>query len=234
MEEVYLELNACIWEVVQHYADTRIYQSAVEINRYYFTLGILADIDTKVREYCTENNMMLISDTTELLSKIIEGTDTPFVYEKIGSRVDHYMIDEFQDTSSLQWANFLPLVKNSLASGNMNLIVGDVKQSIYRWRNSDWKLLNEQLDIDFRREGVFHDSLDVNWRSSRNVIEFNNTVFKCGAVLLQDSYNSGLPDLQHENLEAFSHKILDAYNGVEQSVPQRNVLSRSFRTRGIR
>ncbi|MBP1617386.1 MAG: hypothetical protein H6Q14_1213 [Bacteroidetes bacterium] len=222
MEEVYPELNACIQEVVQHYSDTRKYQSAVEINRYYFTLGILSDIDAKVREYCTENNLMLISDTTELLSKIIEGTDTPFVYEKIGSRVDHYMIDEFQDTSSLQWANFLPLVKNSLASGNMNLIVGDVKQSIYRWRNSDWKLLNEQLDIDFFQEGIFHDSLDVNWRSSRNVIEFNNTVFKYGAALLQDSYNNSLPDLATDKLESFSHKILDAYYGVEQSVPKKN------------
>lgn len=222
MEEVYPELNPCIGEVVRHYSDTREYQSAIEISRYYFTLGILSDLDAKVREYCAENNLMLISDTTELLSKIIEGTDTPFVYEKIGSRVDHYMIDEFQDTSSLQWANFLPLLKNSLASGNMNLIVGDVKQSIYRWRNSDWKLLNEQLDIDFRNEGVLHDSLDVNWRSSRNVIEFNNTVFKYGAALLQDSYNSDLPDLLDDKLEPFSHKILDAYNGLEQSVPKKN------------
>jgi ATP-dependent exoDNAse (exonuclease V) beta subunit len=222
IEEVYSELNACIQEVIEHYSDTCRYRSAVEINRYYFTLGILSDIDSKVREYCTENNLMLISDTTELLSKIIEGTDTPFVYEKIGSRIDHYMIDEFQDTSSLQWANFLPLVKNSLASGNMNLIVGDVKQSIYRWRNSDWKLLNEQLAIDFRHEGVSHDSLDVNWRSSKNVIEFNNTVFKYGAALLQDSYNNSLPDVVNDKLEPFSHKILDAYNGLEQSVPAKN------------
>lgn len=222
MEEAYPELNSCINEVLEHYSDTLQYRTAQEINRYYFRLGILSDIDGYVRKYCAENNVMLISDTTELLSKIIAGTDTPFVYEKIGSRIDHYMIDEFQDTSSLQWANFLPLLKNSLASGNVNLIVGDVKQSIYRWRNSDWKLLNEQLDIDFKHEGVFHDSLDVNWRSTRNVIQFNNTVFQYGATLLQETYNRDLPEDRSQELDTFSRKIEEAYDGLVQSVPDKN------------
>ncbi len=222
MEAAYLELNSCINEVLALFENTTAYRTAVEINRYHFRLGILSDIDAYVREYCAENNVMLISDTTELLSKIIEGTDAPFVYEKIGNRVDHYMIDEFQDTSALQWANFLPLVKNSLASGHMNLIVGDVKQSIYRWRNSDWNLLNEQLDIDFRNEGVFHDSLNVNWRSTRHVVLFNNTVFRYGATLLQNAYNEGLPEHSDHRLKAFSHKILDAYQGLEQSVPPKH------------
>lgn len=225
LESAYPEFNECIKEAIQHYTgNRRAYATAYEINRYFFTLGILSDIDKKVREYCAENNVMLISDTTELLSKIIEGTDTPFVYEKIGSRVEHYMIDEFQDTSSLQWANFLPLVRNSLSSGNMNLIVGDVKQSIYRWRNSDWKLLNEQLDIDFRNEGVFHDSLNVNWRSTKNVIEFNNSVFKTCASLLQENYNQKLPELtENADLISFSHKIEDAYLGLEQIVPAKSM-----------
>lgn len=223
MAEAYHELNGCITEVIEQFSDTQDYQTAVEINRNYYTLGILSDIDAKVREYCAANNLMLLSDTTELLSKVIEGTDTPFVYEKIGNWINHYMIDEFQDTSSLQWANFLPLLKNSLASGFKNLIVGDVKQSIYRWRNSDWKLLNEQLDRDFSHEGIEHDSLDVNWRSACHVVQFNNSIFESCAALLQKIYNSGLPESsENSDIKSLSHKILDAYAGLVQKVPEKN------------
>lgn len=213
-------LNDCVCDIIDHYQNSRNYQTAYEINRYFFTLGILGDVDKKIREYAAENNIMLISDTTELLSKIIKDTDTPFVYEKIGTYVDHYMIDEFQDTSNMQWSNFSPLIKDSLAAGKANLIVGDVKQSIYRWRNSDWKLLDEQLDIDFRNEGIKHESLDTNWRSLPNVINFNNTIFTQGARLLQDLYNTSLPDeLNDERLIPFQNKIVRAYKEAHQHIP---------------
>lgn len=205
-------LNDCVCDIIDHYDNSVIYQTAYEINRYFFALGILGDVDKKIREYAAENNVMLISDTTELLNKIIQGSDSPFVYEKIGSRIDHYMIDEFQDTSGMQWSNFLPLVKDSLSAGNRNLIVGDVKQSIYRWRNSDWKLLDEQIGIDFGIERINEQSLDTNWRSCRNIIDFNNCIFEMGSSLLQDLFNENLlEEVMGRSLSPFRTRIKKAY-----------------------
>jgi ATP-dependent exoDNAse (exonuclease V) beta subunit len=219
IETAYPELNTCICDIINHYDNSLIYQTAYEINRYFFTLGILGDVDKKIREYSSENNIMLISDTTELLNRIIEGNESPFIYEKVGLRINNYMIDEFQDTSGMQWQNFLPLVKDSLGNGNKNFIVGDVKQSIYRWRNSDWKLLDEQLDKDFSTEGIIHETLDTNWRSSCNVISFNNAVFTAGAALLQETYNRSLQDIESTALKPFLSRITKAYNELYQRIP---------------
>ncbi len=222
IESAFTELNVCVSDIIAHYDDSRIYQTAYEINRYFFTLGILGDVDRKIRENAAENNMMLISDTTELLNRIIEGNESPFIYEKVGLRVNNYMIDEFQDTSGMQWQNFLPLVRDSLAGGNKNFIVGDVKQSIYRWRNSDWKLLDEQLDVDFRQEGINHETLDTNWRSSRNVIGFNNAIFSIGSHLLQDTYNKPLSDTEDKRLQPFFSRITKAYGELYQQIPDKH------------
>lgn len=219
IEDAYPELNICVLDITAHYDNSVEYQTAYEINRYFFTLGILGDVDKKIRENAAENNIMLISDTTELLNRIIEGNESPFIYEKVGLRINNYMIDEFQDTSGMQWQNFQPLVRDSLAGGNKNFIVGDVKQSIYRWRNSDWKLLDEQLDKDFRMEGINHETLDTNWRSSRNVVAFNNAVFSLGASLLQETYNRSLDDTDDERLQPFLSRITKAYNELHQQLP---------------
>lgn len=211
-------LNDCVKGIINHYNDTILYQTAYEINRYYFALGILGDVDKKIREYSAENNIMLISDTTELLNKIIKDTDSPFIYEKVGTHIDHYMIDEFQDTSGMQWSNFYPLVKDSLSTGNRNLIVGDVKQSIYRWRNSDWKLLEEQLDRDFEPEQVHHETLSINWRSSQNIVDFNNSVFASSSQMLQNEFNESLPGIDNARLNQLSEKLRQAYKNLEQLI----------------
>ena len=218
IEDAFQDLNMFVFGIINHFDNSLMYQTAYEINRYFFRLGILGDVDKKIREYCSENNIMLISDTTELLNHIIDGNESPFIYEKVGQRVNNYMIDEFQDTSNMQWQNFLPLVRDSLSSGNRNFIVGDVKQSIYRWRNSDWKLLDEQLDVDFRKEGIVHETLDTNWRSSRNVIAFNNSIFSVGTGLLQDTYNSSL-DTENARLKPFLSRIVKAYDEAMQDIP---------------
>lgn len=220
IEDSFAELNACVSNIIVHYDNSRTYQTAYEINRYFFTLGILGDVDKKIRQYAAKNNIMLISDTTELLNRIIEGNESPFIYEKVGTRINNYMIDEFQDTSGMQWGNFLPLVRDSLADGNKNFIVGDVKQSIYRWRNSDWKLLDQQLDIDFKSEGIYRETLDMNWRSARNVINFNNAIFSSGARLLQDTYNKVLPEETTDvRLQPFYSRITKAYDQLYQHIP---------------
>ena len=106
-------------------------------------VGILMDIRRKIDELARMDNLMLIADTNALLNRIIDDNETPFIYEKIGTRFNNIMIDEFQDTSILQWQNFKPLILNSLSEGCSCLVVGDVKQSIYRWRSSDWRLLSD-------------------------------------------------------------------------------------------
>ena len=217
----FTKLNQCVSDIVNHYNNSRTYQTAKEVSRYFFTLGILGDVDKQIREYAAENNIMLISDTTELLNRIIDGNESPFIYEKVGQRVNHYMIDEFQDTSGMQWQNFKPLVQDSLGDGNRNFIVGDVKQSIYRWRNSDWKLLDSQLDVDFSKEGINHESLDTNWRSTYNIIDFNNAIFSTGATLLQDTYNADFEDSEMAN-SPYSSRIEDAYNDAYQHVPPKS------------
>ncbi len=130
----------------------------------------------EIKEVVHRENTMMIGDSNTLLNKLIDGCSVPFIYEKVGSRFKNIMIDEFQDTSHVQWQNFLPLVRNSIDGHNEALIVGDVKQAIYRWRNSDWQLLANQVDIDFK-ESVEHSSLGTNWRSDTNIIKFNNQIF---------------------------------------------------------
>ena len=120
---------------------------------------------------------MLISDVAVFLNKIIADNDAPFIYEKTGSWYRHYLIDEFQDTSGYQWQNFKPLVENGLSEHQKSLLVGDGKQSIYRWRGGDWNLILQQVGEDLKNYLPVEKHLDTNWRSDRKIIEFNNQVF---------------------------------------------------------
>lgn len=219
-------LNDCVRNVVAHLDDSIAYNSAKIIRSNIYTLGILTDIDLRIKELVAENNIMLLSDTTQLLNRLIDGSDTPFIYEKIGVRIEHYMIDEFQDTSQMQWQNFSPLIHESLAHDNpddeklSNLIVGDVKQSIYRWRSSDWKLLNEQLGEEFA--GRISDKvLDDNWRSTAAIIGFNNAFFTRAAKELQQLLASDIPEELHAHtlIQPYLTKIEDAYRDVYQRMP---------------
>lgn len=119
--------------------------------------------------------MLGIDDSNTLLSKIIGDSDAPFVYEKLGVRYEHFLLDEFQDTSNIQWKNFYPLLKESDSNHHDNLVVGDVKQSIYRWRGSDWHLLVSKINSDFKNSVT--EPLQENWRSCANIVRFNNSFF---------------------------------------------------------
>ncbi len=197
------------------------YNSAVLIQQNLNTLGILADLSEHIKMLSKEQNFLLISDTNMLLNKIIDGSDAPFVYERIGERIRHFMIDEFQDTSILQWQNFKPLISNSLAENNFNMLVGDVKQSIYRWRNSDWKILNEQVNKDFNKEQINHKNLDINWRSDAEIIHFNNLFFEKSSHIIQDKFNSESESLITSNDKQFDGidtKIMHAYEDTIQKL----------------
>ena len=166
-----------LWE-----KESKVYNTAFMIDDQVYGLGIAAELEKAFNELMKEKNVLCIDDSNTLLKGIIGGSDTPFVYEKLGVRYENFLLDEFQDTSGIQWENFLPLVSNSNAQGGENLIVGDVKQSIYRWRGSDWKLLNAAIPAQF--PGHKQVNLQTNYRSLSTVVEFNNAFFKVAARVL--------------------------------------------------
>ena len=173
---------------------SRNYITAKLIVSQLYTLGILVDLRKIVKELCREKGIVLISDSGHLLKNVIAESETPFVFEKTGSVYSHFMIDEFQDTSGLQWNNFRPLIGNSLSEDNLSLVVGDVKQAIYRWRSGDWRLLAGRLGDSFPAFGLQNEVLNSNWRSHGKVIRFNNTVFRLAPALLQQSMDAELSD----------------------------------------
>jgi ATP-dependent exoDNAse (exonuclease V) beta subunit len=212
-------LQQCFLQIIELlHIDIIAYNSAILVLKHINTLGILSDLAVQIKKLTDEQNTMLISDTNLLLNRIIDNSDAPFVYEKTGIHIENFMIDEFQDTSTLQWKNFYPLVSNSLAAGKFNLVVGDVKQSIYRWRNSDWKLLDEQIMNDFRPEQIHVENLETNWRSDRNIVDFNNSFFYRATQLLQNKLNDNLKDILsvYPQLEVLTNKIEHAYANIHQ------------------
>ncbi len=144
-------------------------------------MGLAAAVSRRIDEFKRENNTLLLSDTNSLLRRIIGDDEAPFVYERMGMWIDHYLIDEFQDTSRMQWENLRPLVSESLSTGNDSLIIGDEKQCIYRFRNSDPDLLTSGVGGDLPGMTVVRGDRpgeNTNWRSSCTVVEFNNMLFE--------------------------------------------------------
>lgn len=166
-------LNDCI-------ALTKRYNTYKLMRANVYNLGLIGDIVHHALEVQKENNSIVLSDTNDILRRIINQEEAPFIYERMGVRLRHFLIDEFQDTSRLQWINLGALVRESLSTGNDNLIIGDEKQSIYRFRNSDPKLLSYDVPKEFERDSrLFGDSVEenTNWRSAREIVQFNNTLF---------------------------------------------------------
>jgi ATP-dependent helicase/nuclease subunit A len=157
----------------------RQYKTALELFKNIYSYGLLDSLNKNLKEYRDDQNIMLISDNNALIREIVKEDDAPFIFEKIGSWFKHIMIDEFQDTSNFQWNNLLPLILNSLSQGNEVLIVGDVKQSIYRFRGGNMRLLLEQIEKDLYnyREVIQYQNLEDNYRSFTNVVNFNNQFF---------------------------------------------------------
>ncbi len=159
--------------------------------KWVYYLGLFGHVQRFLEEYRKDNDTLLLSDTNDLLHRIIAEDETPFIYERMGTAIHHYLIDEFQDTSLMQWENLKPLVLESLSHGSDNLIIGDEKQCIYRFRNSDPQLLGEKVEKIVHAR--FDDAVELrglrieencNWRSAPAVVMFNNSVFASMAHLL--------------------------------------------------
>lgn len=179
-----------------------VYASYKKILDLTYQLGLLGDINASMQDFTNENNTILLSGTNDIVKRIIDGCETPFIYERIGMYLHNFLLDEFQDTSRMQWENLLPLVRNGLANGHDSLIIGDVKQSIYRFRNSDPQLLHSQLKVDFSNDSIkYNEGRSINWRSARNIVHWNNAFFQFLSMAL--------------NMDEF-------YADVEQEVSPRN------------
>lgn len=189
--------------------------SAELVLRNMYVFGLIADITRKLREYKERNNTMLLADAPKFLNGVIADSDTPFIYEKVGSFYRNFLIDEFQDTSGYQWKNFLPLLTNSLDQGNRSIVVGDVKQAVYRWRGGDLKLLQEQVEKQIGRERVQTIELDTNYRSAAEIIRFNNVLFKNAAALVKDITGGDLPEASFRDVEQKDFKKHEGFVQIQ-------------------
>jgi len=235
---LYESLNPIIRELNTNYLERLpdyILAQAFQKNLYY--LRLMQEMAVLLKAYREESGNLLISDAQNLLKGITgDDDDNPaFIWEKTGSRYRHFLFDEFQDTSANQWGNFKPLLKNAMAEANGNLIdhliVGDVKQSIYRWRNGDWNILHQQAKQDIGPTYVTHANLEENYRSTENIITFNNLLFKALPILMQRNINDTI-DTQASNQaltswwaeKGFNHIMTDVYAEVQQKTTQRTPL----------
>lgn len=191
--------------------DACLHDSAKVTLKHINDIRLLRKIEETAHSLNETAQRFMLSDTQSLLHEIIDEGDSAFIFEKIGSRLEHVMIDEFQDTSTIQWANFKPLLHECMSQGFSNLIVGDVKQSIYRFRNGDWRLLND-IDTEFSGSDLEFPPIKTNRRSDRNVINFNNTFFNIVAKLEVN----GIMDYSKEKAASLNK----AYADVEQDIPE--------------
>ncbi|TNE31319.1 MAG: hypothetical protein EP346_01300 [Bacteroidetes bacterium] len=163
----------------------------------YDGMAVLHEIAAKLNDYKEANNLESLKTFNKLIYESLINLPTPYIYERIGEKYRHYFIDEFQDTSSLQWLNLTPLVHNAVASGGSTMIVGDAKQSIYRWRGGEAEqflgLIESARNPDELGGDVAyalkHVSLEHNWRSATEIINFNNDFFgRLAEVLGEDQH----------------------------------------------
>lgn len=206
-----------------------------DLNKYLYQMAVLREIEIEMQQYKADNNIMSISEFNRKISAIVMNEPAPFIYERLGERYHHYLIDEFQDTSESQWKNLLPLLSNALSQGEenqtyFNMVVGDGKQSIYRWRGGDAdqfvqlpniKGANESLVLKEHEQVLVRNHqekvLDANYRSKREVIEFNNWLFSAIAEkesgYILEVYKEIYQNFREENTGGFVH--FETYNYQE-------------------
>lgn len=172
--------------------------------KYYNQLRLLNAVNKAVAEVTAEKGNFLLANTPILLRNMLAPGDASFIYEKMGEHLHHIMLDEFQDTSQIQWHNFLSLICNNMDAGGTTLVVGDIKQSIYRWRDGDWNILHN-LKENMRRYDAVRIPLNENHRSDRNIITFNNLLYSNDALIAQ--------------VNKFGHDVTSIYSDAYQNVP---------------
>ncbi len=218
LDESLMDAYTDLLRYVQNEGDR--YRGFIQFQQQIYTFGILADFIKKLESYRKENDVMLISDTNYFLKEIIHDNDTPFIYEKTGTQFKHFMIDEFQDTSDFQWENFKPLLQDSLSQGNDNMVVGDGKQSIYRFREGNWDLLNNRINKEIDNRYLSVVSLKTNYRSACNLVNFNNDIFSRLPAILKDLFEKKRNNAPSGPLDVLSRSYDSLYEDVKQKCYQ--------------
>lgn len=227
--EAFEVINPILKSIKAHYlANLPNYSLAIAFNKNLYYLRLMQEIAVLLKQYRAENENLLISDAQKLISGITEdaGDNPSFIWEKVGNRYRNFLFDEFQDTSTSQWGSFKSLLTNAIATPSMgftdHLIVGDTKQSIYRWRNGDWNILHKHAKLDIGAHNVVEESLAENYRSAENIITFNNFLYHVIPLTLQNELNENLAG-KPESISAwwkaqnYDQIITDIYKGSTQN-----------------
>ncbi len=186
-----------------------------KLNKELSRLGLMSALASEMIDISKEKDLFLISFTNPIIAKLVRDNPAPFIYERTGHYFKHYMIDEFQDTSTLQWNNFLPLIKESLAAGGYNMLVGDPKQSIYRWRNSNWKLIDSLVASDLASFKINNQTLDKNFRSREAIIDFNNQLFSRAGQKVADQLR-----IELKGVDSIAGQQINSIENVYEDVKQ--------------
>ncbi|AWW00568.1 UvrD-helicase domain-containing protein [Arcticibacterium luteifluviistationis] len=204
-----------------------------EVRNYLDNLALLGEVRDEFGKLLMENNMAYITDFNRRINKIVAEEPVPYIFEKLGERYNHILIDEFQDTSDIQYFNLLPLIENALSKNYFNMLVGDPKQSIYRWRGGKVELMiyvlnqntdalksndllsdNQRFSIDYTTAQVEKVNLQKNYRSKREVIAFNNDFF----TKLADQSPEEIIKLAFENKTQETHEGTKSGGHIEMSL----------------
>ncbi len=212
-------------ELMNFYFDNiKRYNTNKTIIKTFYFYGIINELLNSLAKYRLEKNTMLISDVSNFLKQITEDNEVEFIFEKAGTYYNHFFIDEFQDISEYQWINIKTLVENSLAEGYDNMIVGDVKQSIYRWRGGDSTLLGYKLKEAFG-SNVVVEELRKNFRSCKNIVEYNNTFFLQEKDKLFEKLSTLIVDIEDDKVKdsllKFLRKTHKMYDHIAQDCQNR-------------
>jgi len=228
MEQIKEELIAIFYSIAEK---TPNYLLIKQINSRIYSVALTKEIQFLLTEFMDRTSKVHISEFNKKISENIADQPIPFLYERLGFKYRHFLIDEFQDTSVLQWHNLLPLIEESLSNNNFNMLVGDAKQAIYRFRNGEVELFTSlpklfnsgDTPFDRSREQLLashyqEEKLDVNYRSNKYIVEFNNDLFSMLLEQESERFRTNYKDLkqkvQHQDPGFVRLETLDAENAA--------------------
>lgn len=216
-----------VFDILSEHYDS--YKTYLILSKNIFPLALLNEIERVFHELKSQNNIVHISEFNKRISEIVLSEPVPFIYERLGEKYRHFLIDEFQDTSILQWQNLLPLIDNSLAEGNFNMLVGDGKQAIYRWRNGEVEQFAKLPEIYKKENYSFSDEreqnlirnykaemLDNNFRSKAEIVNFNNKFFNVISELLPEKFRSIYSNVEQNFLSENTGGYIE-FNFIEKN-----------------
>jgi len=183
------------------------------IRKNYHNMWLLKILARRLEKMRQDESLIRISEFNQLIGKLVQNEDAPFLYERLGNRYEHYLLDEFQDTSRMQWLNLIPLVHEGISKLGLNFIVGDPKQSIYRFKNGLAEqfvvlpeIYNPESDLNLAQKSHYFKSLGEknvikqNWRSTKTIVDFNNKIFTAWSKNLPATTLSFFKDVEQESV----------------------------------